>query len=302
VAPAKRLPQDIANLLAIAIRDLIWYKASIFSFLRECGVPTSIMVEVERNRTVPTLQLIPRVLEQLYSQGDDGYQVARRMLTSIHYWKDIHTVPPDRKDSAIASLKQLQQAYKTYWAQITYEQEKVAQRERVRRLEVRKLDHQVLQRFRDRFDEIYFYEPVTRGDAYEALLNDVFAYYFPDAFEGFNRTGEQLDGQFYFDGHWYFVEVRWRKDPASAAEVSVLRDRARRGFAGDVRAVFISFNGFSEDCLASLEASEERVILLNGFDFRFVLESEIALDVLIHRVQAHLVRDKRTYISASEVL
>ena len=302
MAPAKRLPQDIANLLAIAIRDLIWYKASIFSFLRECGVPTSIMVEVERNRTVPTLQLIPRVLEQLYSQGDDGYQVARRMLTSIHYWKDIHTVPPDRKDSAIASLKQLQQAYKTYWAQITYEQEKVAQRERVRRLEVRKLDHQVLQRFRDRFDEIYFYEPVTRGDAYEALLNDVFAYYFPDAFEGFNRTGEQLDGQFYFDGHWYFVEVRWRKDPASAADVSVLRDRARRGFAGDVRAVFISFNGFSEDCLASLEASEERVILLNGFDFRFVLESEIALDVLIHRVQAHLVRDKRTYISASEVL
>ena len=298
----KRLPQDIANLLAISIRDLIWFKDSIFSFLKECGVPRSIMVEVERQRTTPTLRLIPQVLERLYSQGDDGYQVARKMLTSIYYWKDIHTVPPDRKDNAIRSLKQLQEAYKTYSAQETYEHEKRAQKDREGRLEISKLDHQTLQQFRERFDKIYFYEPVARGDAYETLLNDVFAYYFPDAFEGFNRIGEQLDGQFYFDGHWYYVEVRWRKDPASAADVSVLRDRARRGFAGDVRAVFISFNGFSDDCLESLEATEERVILLTGYDFRFVLESEVALDILIYRIQAFLVKHKRTYASANEII
>ena len=118
-------------------------------------------------------------------------------------------------------------------------------------------------------------KPKERGDAYEALLNEVFQYYLPDVFKGFNRTGEQLDGQFYFDSHWYFVEVRWRKEKASAADISILRDRAVSGFGDDVRAVFISYNGFSDDCIQSLEARGERVMLLTGYDFRSVLECDI---------------------------
>jgi len=302
VTSSKRLPQDIANLLAICIRDLIWYKDSILSFLRECGVPRSIMLEAERSRNEPTLRLIPQVLERLYAKGDDGYEVIRKMLTRIYYWKDIHTVPADRKDSAVKSLKQLQQAYKKFDAQESYERDKKAQEQREDRLKLRKLDHKLLQSFRDRFDEIYFYDPAPRGNAYEKLLNDIFVYYFADAFEGFNRTGEQIDGQFYFDGHWYYVEVRWRTDPASAADISVLRDRARSGFAEDVRAVFVSFNGFSSDCLESLEAKGERVILLTGHDFRSVLESDIAIDVLLHRIQAYLIKHKETYVPARDVL
>ena len=224
------------------------------------------------------------------------------MLTKIYYWKDIHSVPSDRKDAAVASLKELQQAYKTYMAQDQFEREKKAQDQRAARLKTVPLDHSLLQQFRDRFDRIFFLESRARGDEYESLLNNIFSYYFPDAFEGFNRTGEQLDGQFYFDGHWYYVEIRWRNEPASAADVSVLRDRARTGFAGDVRAIFISYNGFSPECLESLEASQERVVLLTGYDFRSVLESEIALDVLLHRIQAYLVKYKKTYVSAREAV
>jgi len=187
-------------------------------------------------------------------------------------------------------------------AQQQHERDTKAQAEREQRLQTKPLDHNLLQQFRDRFDKVYFLAPHERGDAYEKLLNDIFAYYFPDAFQGFNRAGEQLDGQFYFDGHWYYVEVRWRNEPASAADVSVLRDRARSGFAGDVRAVFISYNGFSPDCLSSLEATQERVILLTGYDFRSVLESEVALDVLLHRTQAFLVKNKATYVSARDLL
>jgi hypothetical protein len=253
----QRLPQDIANLLARCIRDLIWYKTPIFSFLEECGVPKSIMIEVRRQRDLETLKMVPALLDRLYEKGDDGFQVARTMLTKIYYWKDVHSVPPDKKAQAIESLKALQAAYKTYDAQYRYEQEKKSQLERENRIQLSKLDHKKLQSFRDRFDEIYFLKPKERGDAYEALMNDVFEYYFADAFQSFNRTGEQLDGQFYFDSHWYFIEVRWRKDPANAGDISILRDRAVRAFGDDVRAVFISFNGFSEECKDSLEASGE---------------------------------------------
>jgi hypothetical protein len=298
----QRLPQDIANLLACCIRDLIWYKDKIISFFEECGVPQSIVLQAKRNKSTPTLKLVPMVLEQLYAKGDEGFQVARTMLTKIYYWKDIHSLPEDRKDKAVAALKELQKAYKTYTAQERYERERRAQHERDERLHVSKLDHRKLQEFRDRFDKTYFLEPKKRGDDYEKLLNDIFSYYFPNAFQGFNRTGEQVDGQFYFDGHWYFIEVRWRKEPSSAADVSVLRDRARSGFAGDVRAVFISYSGFSPECLDSLEASGERVILLTGYDFRSVLECDIALDVLLHRIQAFLVKNKKTYVSANEII
>jgi len=297
-----RLPQDIANLLAICIRDLIWFKPNIISFLADCEVPRSILLQVKKNKDLPTLKLIPFVLEELYKKGDDGYLVARKMLTKIYYWKDIHSIPPERKDKAIKSLKELQKAYKQYISQEQYRREREAQIEREERLKINKIDHKKLQEFRDRFDKIYFMSPRERGDAYEKLMNDIFKYYFPDAFEGFNRSGEQIDGQFYFDGHWYYIEVRWRDKPASAADISVLRDRARKGFAGDVRAVFISYNGFSPDCLNSLEASDERVILLTGYDLRSVLECEIALDVLLHEIQAYLVREKKTYVSANEII
>ncbi len=289
-------------LIVCCVRDLIWYKDNVISFFADCGVPHPILVQIKCARSTPTLKLVPMVLELLYARGDDGFKIARTMLTKIYYWKDIHSVPEDRKDKAIASLKELQKAYRTYVAQQQYEQEKKSQLERDERLTVSKLSHIRLQDFRDRFDKVFFLQPKERGDAYEKLLNDVFSYYFPDAFQGFNRSGEQLDGQFYFDGHWYFIEIRWRDEPASAADVSVLRDRARSGFAGDVRAVFISYKGFSRDCLDSLEASGERVILLTGYDFRSVLECEIALDVLLHRIQAFLIKNKKTYISASEVV
>lgn len=298
----QRLPQDIANLLARCIRDLIWFKRPIFAFFEECGVHRSIMLEVQRERNAATLQLVPMVLESLYEKGDEGFQVAKTMLTKIYYWKDIHSVPVDRKDQAIASLKALQQAYKTYQAQEQYEREKKSQKQSEQRLQQPRLDHKKLQGFRERFDSVYFMSPKDRGDAYEVLLNEVFQYYFPNAFKGFNRTGEQLDGQFYFDSHWYFIEVRWRKEKASAADISILRDRARSGFAGDVRAVFISYNGFSDECLQSLEASGERVMLLTGYDFRSVLECDIALDVLLHRIQAYLIKNKANYVGAKQVI
>src|SRR6266550_8235847 len=109
-------------------------------------------------------------------------------------WRDIHSVPPERKDQAIASLKALQNAYRLYESQQQYEREKKTQREREERITISNLDHSKLQSFRDRFDSIYFLEPKERGDAYEGLLNEIFGYYFPNAFQGFNRTGEQLDG------------------------------------------------------------------------------------------------------------
>jgi hypothetical protein len=298
----KRLPQDISNLLAIAIRDLIWYKEKIISFFNECCVPKSIIIQVEKNKHQATIKTVQFVLDELFAKGDDGYNVAKTILTKIYYWKDIYSIPIDRKDKAISSLKELQKAYKQYNAQEQYNKEKEMQKVREERVKIKALDHNKLKDFRDRFDQLFILDPQERGNLFEKLLNDVFDYYFIDSFKGFKRIGEQIDGQFYFDGHWYYIEVRWKEDQTIAADISILRDRARNAFSGDVRAVFISFNGFTDDCINSLESSGEKVILLNGYDFRLVLECNIALDVLLHNIQAHLIKNKVNYVSAKDII
>jgi hypothetical protein len=92
-----------------------------------------------------------------------------------------------------------------------------------------------------------------------------------------------VDGNFYFDNHHYFCEIRWTAAKASAADISVLRDRATAGFGGDVKALFVSFNGFTDECLTALNnrAAAERVILMDGMDLRAVLNADIAFDVLL---------------------
>lgn len=298
------LPQDIANLLAVAIRDVLWFKNSVRSFLIDCGVDASILQELPRK--TPTITLTQHVLSRLNAYGSKGDAIARTMLTKMYYWKDLHTVPPDRKDAAVASLKALQDAYKLYEAQRQHqeEQERKMHSERVDRVSMSALDHERLQAFRVEFDAIHAEQnPQTRGDRFEDLMNKVFEYYSDDSKGAFRRTGEQIDGLFYFDKHWYYVEIRWKEEKAKAADISVLRDRAKSAYGGDTKAVFISFNGYSQECLDSLKGnSDERVVLMDGYDLRCVLDCQIALDVLLAAKQADIVQNRRPFISTTEIL
>ena len=115
--------------------------------------------------------------------------------------------------------------------------------------------------------------------------------------------GEQIDATFYFDKHWYYVEIRWKEKKASAADISVLRDRAKEAYGGDTKALFISFNGFTEDCLDSLSGkSDERVILMDGMDLRYVLDCAIAFDVLLAEKQAEMIQNKRPFVGCREII
>ena len=184
------------------------------------------------------------------------------------------------------------------------ERERAMQEEREARGRITQLDHAKLQSFRDEFDAVYVLNnKKERGDRFEALMNKIFAYYSERSEGPFERTGEQVDGLFYFDKHWYFVEIRWKGDKSNAADVSVLRDRASRSFGGDTKALFVSFEGFSKDCLNAMTGGDyERVILFDGSDLRGVLSCEIAFDLLLQEKQIELVKNKRPWVSAFEII
>jgi hypothetical protein len=312
IGPTMRLPQDIANLLAVTIRDVIWFKDRVVDFFKSNQVPPLILKEVTKiQATTPTIKIVHYVLDELDKHGDTGWTTTRRILTALNNWKDLQTIEPDRKEKAKASLAALQKACETYQKELAFkERQEREQREkemhatRTERGAMKSLDHALLQSFRNEFDEIYVLSDTQkRGNRFEQLLNKIFNYYGERSEGSFNRVGEQLDGLLYFDKHCYYVEARWKKQKTNAADISVLRDRAVSGFGGDTKALFISFEGFTQDCLDSLAGrTEERVILMDGGDVRLVLDCQIAFDVLLAEKQMDIVRNKRPFVSGFGIL
>lgn len=308
-----RVPQDIVNPLAVAIRDVLWFKPSVFSFYKDCQLPKTILAEVRKQQQAgeATIKTVHYVIDQLDSLGDEGWIVAKRMLTKMYYWKDVHSIAPERKEKAVESLaafRKVMKAFQEEQAELEKkereERECAMQEQREARGRITQLDHAKLQSFRDEFDAVYILNnKKERGDRFEALMNKIFAYYSERSEGPFERTGEQVDGLFYFDKHWYFVEIRWKADKSNAADVSVLRDRASRSFGGDTKALFVSFEGFSKDCLDAMTGGDyERVILFDGSDLRCVLSCEIAFDLLLQEKQIELVKNKRPWVSAFEII
>jgi hypothetical protein len=297
------IPQDLSNLLAVAIRDVIWYRDNVRAFLRECGVHAEVIGELPRGEA--TIKLVRHILARMENFGSHGRKPVQEMMTRIYYWRDLHTIPADRREQAILSLQEFRKGYDLYEAQLDYQKdtEKRMHDERVSRGKVKPLDHVKLQGFRDEFDATYAEtDSQKRGNRFQALMNEIFEYYSEQSKGPFKRTGEQVDGQFYLDKHWYYVEVRWKKEQANAADVSVLRDRATHAFGGDTKALFISFNGFSSECIERLTgARDERVVLMDGVDLRCVLDCQIGFDVLIAEKQGDMVRG-RPFTSAGEII
>jgi len=307
------LPQDIANLLAVAIRDVIWYKDRVYDFLKSNGVPAVTLKEVRKlqKEGEPTIKTGHYVLSELEKFGDAGRVTTKRLLTSMNYWKDLQSVEAERRPKAEKSLAALKQACEASLREQAFQERQEQERReremhqaRASRSEMTAIDHKLLQSLRDEFDEIHgMTDTQLRGNRFEQLLNKIFSYYSERSEGSFKRVGEQLDGLFYFDKHCYYVEARWKKQKTKAGDISKLRDRAVSGFGGDTKALFISFEGYTAECLHSLAGrTDERVLLMDGGDVRLVLDCQIAFDVLLAEKQLDIVRNKRPFVSGFEIL
>jgi hypothetical protein len=302
-----RMPEALVSRFAVAVRDVLWFRDRVERFLERAGVPRAIMADVRRSREEATVKKCQRVIDLLEQSGPAGHQTIQNLFAQISEWSDLTHLKPEKRQVAQQSQRDLKDEIRAYADRRSYQQSREAdqQRERAARSSVRPVDHVKLQGFRDRFDATFaLTDQQARGNALESLLNAIFAYYCPESWGPFRRTGEQVDGHFKFDGHDYFCEIRWRTEQATAADISVLRDRAASAFGGDVRALFVSFNGFTSECIGALNgrAGQERVIMMDGVDLRAVLSADLAFDLLLAEKLAYAVREHRAFESARDIV
>jgi hypothetical protein len=82
-----RIPQDVANPLAVAIRDVLWYKPKVLAFFKDCELPRQLLAEVKEQQSTgtATIKIVHFVLDELDKYGDAGWVVAKRILTKMNY-------------------------------------------------------------------------------------------------------------------------------------------------------------------------------------------------------------------------
>jgi hypothetical protein len=85
-------------------------------------------------------------------------------------------------------------------------------------------------------------EPISRGLAFEKLLNSAFAMFNLAPRGSFRLSGEQVDGSFQLDGATYLLEAKWQGPK--------IGNRELQSFAGSVhtksawtRGLFVSYSG-----------------------------------------------------------
>jgi hypothetical protein len=96
-----------------------------------------------------------------------------------------------------------------------------------------------------------------------------------------NEGGEQIDGAFELDGWHYIVECRWRQRLPDIRQLDGLSGQIRRS-GRQTMGLFLSVEGWSENVVPLLKQNPDKsIILMDGFDFRSVLDQRVNLEALL---------------------
>ena len=116
----------------------------------------------------------------------------------------------------------------------------------------------------------------ARGFAFEKFLDELFSIHGLAPRGSFRLAGEQIDGSFELNGNVFLVEARWRKEPADAADLLVLRGKAEK--SEWTRGLFVSVNGYSSLAADTLRLGRRaNLIAISGEDIILILEGHWTL-------------------------
>jgi hypothetical protein len=117
-----------------------------------------------------------------------------------------------------------------------------------------------------------------------------------------NEGGEQIDGAFRFEGWFYIVECRWREKLANIRELDGLLGQVGRSGVQTL-GLYLSVEGWSSNVPNLLKQNQhKRLILMEGFDLRCVLDGHISLPDLLSAKLEHFNLKGEPYLGAFELL
>lgn len=313
-------PPELFNLLVDAIPALNKSKKDVVLFFGGAGVPEDLLRDLAQRVTadpqnIGKAEIARTVLERLNKRGEVSLRERREVLRRVVEFTNFDACWPNDQMKAkglVASVRDIvnqkdaftrmnQAREEERQARLAgVEQEKRAKLQRAQKIDAAKQDLYAL------FAAAL--TPQQRGKKLEAALNNLFAAFGISVSEAFHLAGddgegivEQVDGVIELKGAFYFVEMKWYKDPVGKAQIA--EHLVRLMGRDQARGLFISASDFTDPAVhTSREFLQHKLIALCHLEeIVSTLERQQDLsDFLNQKVQAAVVH-KNPYFRPFDV-
>lgn len=150
--------------------------------------------------------------------------------------------------------------------------------------------------------EIQTLSPQERGFSFEKYLNYVFSIFKLEPRNSFKLLGQQIDGSFALNTNIYLIEAKWQNEPTRLSDLLIFQGKVDSK-AKWTRGLFISFNGFTEECLKSFTKGRTlQIILMDGKDLILLLEKEIPLKNIIQLKERNAAEEGNPYVDVYSLI
>jgi hypothetical protein len=282
--------QKISTQALLALKDALaniyWRKKETRQFI-ELTIENPAIVSTIDWQENPKYESVSQLIDRMVSRIDIYENDLFRLLQETSNFNDFsHLKYWDKKGDltirAIEAVQKLRDQTKGYFDTL----EELKKAEERRQKNIQKVKQTIS--FSEKLEELktHFFEIATNTDAqkrgfqFEKLLNEIFHLFDLTPKAPYKIVGEQIDGSFTFDSQDYILEAKWQKTPVNAADLYVFGGKIS-GKLKNTLGLFISLDGFSNDCTETGNAITKSMILMNGQDLMFVLDGRISLNEMI---------------------
>lgn len=284
----KAISPAAINALKDALTHIYWTKDDLKRFIYNTITNKTIVGTIDwpnLRKYESVSALIDRMCSRQDIYGNDllalfGEVINFNDLSHLKRWEDPDLKIQRAKDAIDALRKQAMGYF-----DIVEEKKKTEERKKVTQEKVKsttalktKLD-ELYQKF---LDIAMSSDAQKRGYGLEKLLNELFTLFDLDPKASFKITGEQIDGAFTFKDDDFLLEARWVKVPINASDLYSFADKIN-GKRRNTLGLFVSMDGFSNECLQTTSSDLRCLILMDGMDLIAILTDRITLEDLLYR-------------------
>ncbi|MBI3091484.1 MAG: restriction endonuclease [Candidatus Tectomicrobia bacterium] len=272
-------PPELMSLLIDTIPLLNKAKKDVFLFFQGAGVADSLMrLPLQRwkqdRNNINKFEIARQVLVELNARGETCLRERREVLKRVIEFESFSSCWPADQLKARGLVAEIQKVVnvKDSFTRMAKEREATQQAHIAKKqAEIDKATKKrdAITKVKSDLSALFTEgDRHRRGKALEGVLNSLFEAYGILIREAFSLPGdqgegvvEQIDGVIELDGHLYFVEVKWWKEPLGVAEIS--QHLVRVYHRAESRAIIISASDFTAPAVTTCKkALQQKVVVL----------------------------------------
>jgi len=272
-------PPELMNLLIDAIPLLNKTKKDVFLFFKGAGVADLLvhlpLLQWRKDKdSISKFEITRQVLTELNAKGEKCLRERREVLKRVVEYESFSSCWPADQLKAKGLVAEIQKVVNVKDSFTRMAKEREAEQQENKANKQAELDKIIkkkedIEKARNALCSLFSeMDKHKRGKALESVLNSLFKTYGILVREAFSICGEekegiieQVDGVIELEGHLYFVEMKWWKDPIGVPEISQHLVRVYHRAEG--RAIIISASDFTDPALTTCkDALQQKVVVL----------------------------------------